>query len=40
METIPIKDGTAYFFVFRENTDLYPTFLPPVNKMVDSFEFK
>jgi hypothetical protein len=40
METIAIKDGTAYFVVYRENTDLYPTFLPLVNKMVDSFEFK
>jgi hypothetical protein len=40
METIAIKDGTAYFVVYRENTDLYPTYLPLVNKMVDSFEFK
>ena len=40
METIAIKDGTAYFVVYRENTDLYPTFLPLVNKMVDSFKFK
>jgi hypothetical protein len=40
METIAIKDGTAYFIVYRENPDLYPTYLPIVNKMVDSFEFK
>ena len=40
METIAIKNGTAYFVVYRENTDLYPTYLPLVNKMVDSFEFK
>jgi len=39
METIAIKDGTAYFVVYRENTDLYSTYLPLVNKMVDSFEF-
>ncbi len=40
METIAIKDGTAYFIVYRENPELYPTYLPLVNKMVDSFEFK
>jgi hypothetical protein len=40
METIAIKDGTAYFIVYMENPELYPTYLPLVNKMVDSFEFK
>jgi hypothetical protein len=40
IETIAINDGTAYFVVYRENTDLYPTYLPLVNKLVDSFEFK
>jgi hypothetical protein len=25
METIAIKDGTAYFIVYRENPELYPT---------------
>jgi hypothetical protein len=40
METIATKNGTAYFVVYRENTNLYPTYLPLVNKMVDSFEFK
>ena len=40
METIAIKDGPAYFVVYRENIDLYPTYPPLVNKMVDSFEFK
>jgi len=40
METISIKDGTAYFIVYRENPELYPSYLPLVNKMVDSFEFK
>jgi hypothetical protein len=40
METIAIRNGTAYFIVYRENPDLYPTYLPLVKKMVDSFEFK
>ena len=40
METIAIKDGTAYLIVYRENPELYPTYLPLVNKMVNSFEFK
>jgi hypothetical protein len=40
METIAIKDGTAYFIVYRENPELYPTYLTLVNKMVGSFEFK
>ena len=40
METIAIKDGTAYLIVYRENPELYPTYLPLVKKMVDSFDFK
>jgi pectate lyase len=40
METIVIKDGTAYLIVYRENPELYPTCLHLVKKMVDSFEFK
>jgi len=40
METIAIKDGTAYFIVYRENPESYPTYLPLVEKMIDSFEFK
>jgi hypothetical protein len=40
METVAIKDGTAYFIVYRENPELYPIYLPLVNKMVDSFESK
>jgi hypothetical protein len=40
METIAIKDGIAYFIVYRENPESYPTYLPLVKKMIDSFEFK
>jgi hypothetical protein len=32
METIAIKDGTAYLIVYRESPELYPTYLPLVKK--------
>jgi hypothetical protein len=40
MEVVTIKESIAYFFVYQAEENDFPTLLPMVNKMIDSFEFK
>ena len=40
MEIMTIRDGVAYHFIYSAKEKDFPTFLPIINKMISSFEFK
>ena len=40
LEIITTKNGAAYFLAYSANVDDYHTYLPIINKMIDSFKFK
>jgi hypothetical protein len=40
MEIMTIRDGVAYHFIYSAKEKDFPTFLPIINKMINSFEFK
>jgi hypothetical protein len=40
MEIVTTKEGVPYFIVYSANSDEYANYLPLVNRMFNSFEFK